>query len=162
MADNNTAPEGNFAAGKVIPGSAGDGDVTNQGFGTRHRALTIPEPGVGGVFADEVQQHFYAALASLPVPVSQPPGDAQADTWVTFNEIAADARTAGNAVTRICHLVQLHAWSHCDNDDHRVAFFAAIELLKAAGVRVFSWGPDDYEQDTGIHHIACTCEWWQR
>ena len=44
----------------------------------------------------------------------------------------------------------------------RVAFFMALELLNAAGVRVFSWGPDEYEQDTGIHHIACTCEWWQR
>lgn len=111
---------------------------------------------------DLVQQHFMAALQDLPVPVSQPPGDAKAETWVTFNEISADARTAGNAVTRVRHLVQLHAWTHSEDDEHRTAFFMAIELLKAAGVRVFSWGPDDYEQDTGIHHIACTCEWWQR
>lgn len=111
---------------------------------------------------DVVQQHFFEALKDMPVPVSQPPGDAQAETWITFNEIAADTRTAGSVVTRVRHLVQLHAWTHSENDDHRTAFFMAIELLKAAGVRVFGWGPDDYERDTGIHHIACTCEWWQR
>ena len=141
------------------------------------------------MFCDLVQQHFTAALqdkvilpkaklsrpegrdgsgqiedldfAAVAVPVSQPPGDAQAETWITFNEIAADSKTAGNAATRMRHLVQLHAWTHSDDDEHRTAFFMAIELLKAAGVRVFSWGADDYEQDTGIHHIACTCEWWQ-
>lgn len=111
---------------------------------------------------DIVQQHFMAALRDLPVPVSQPPGDAAAMTWVTFNEVGADGRTASNTVQRMRHLVQLHAWTHSQDDEHRVAFFMAIELLKAAGVRVFSWGADEYEQDTGIHHIACTCEWWQR
>ena len=111
---------------------------------------------------DVVQQHFMAALADMPVPVSQPPGDAQAETWITFNEISADGMTASNDVRRLRHLVQLHAWTHSEDDEHRAAFFMAIELLKAAGVRVFGWGPDDYGQDTGIHHIACTCEWWQR
>ena len=111
---------------------------------------------------DRVQQFFYGILKDLPVPVSQPPGDAQAETWVTFNEIAGDGMTASNATRRVRHLVQLHAWTRSEDDDHRVAFFMAIELLKEAGVRVFGWGPDDYEQDTGIHHIACTCEWWQR
>ena len=111
---------------------------------------------------DIVQQHFYDALKDLSVPVSQPPGDAQVETWVTFNEISADGRTAGNDVTRLRHLVQLHAWTRSDDDAHRAVFFEAIGLLRAAGVRVFGWGPDDYEQDTGIHHIACTCEWWQK
>ena len=111
---------------------------------------------------DVVQQHFYAALQDLPVPVSQPPGDAGAETWVTFNEVSADGRSASNEVRRVRHLVQLLAWTHAQDDEHRTAFFMAIELLKDAGVRVFGWGPDDYEQDTGIHHIACTCEWWQK
>lgn len=34
--------------------------------------------------ADAVQQHFTAALKDMPVPVSQPPGDAEATTWLTF------------------------------------------------------------------------------
>ena len=111
---------------------------------------------------DVVQQFFYGALKDMPVPVSQPPGDSEAETWITFNEVSADSRTASNGVQRVRHLVQLHGWSHSQDDDHRVAFFMAIELLKAAGVRVFGYGMDEYEQDTGIHHIACTCEWWQK
>ena len=111
---------------------------------------------------DVVQQHFMSALEGLSVPVSQPPGDSEAETWVTFNEVSADVRTASNGVQRVRHLVQLHGWSHSENDAHRAAFFEAIRLLKAAGVRVFGYEADDYEQDTGIHHIACTCEWWQK
>ena len=111
---------------------------------------------------DSVQEFFAAALAALPYPVSQPPGDAAADTYITFNEAAGIGRTAGNTATRVRHLVQLHAWTRLENGEHRVAFFAAIEALKAAGVRVYSWGPDLYENDTGIRHISCTCSWWQR
>lgn len=110
---------------------------------------------------DRVQQFFYGVLKDLPVPVSQPPGNAQAETWVTFNEIAADGLTASGETQRVRHMVQLHAWTRSEDDDHRVAFMMAIELLKAAGVRVYGWGADDYEQDTGIHHIATTCVWWQ-
>ena len=54
---------------------------------------------------DRVQQFFYGVLKDLPVPVSQPPGDAQAETWVTFNEIAGDGMTASNATQRGRHLV---------------------------------------------------------
>ena len=110
---------------------------------------------------DAVQQFFTSALATLPYPVSQPPGDAEAETYVVFNEVSARAQTASNDAQRVRHLVQLHAFSRAEDDEHRQAFFAALALLKEAGVRVFSWGPDDYETDTGIHHIACTCSWWQ-
>lgn len=110
---------------------------------------------------DRVQQFFTAVLSDLPWPVSQPPGDSSAETYIVFQEVSGSALLAGNTATRIRHLVQLHAFSHSQNDDHRAAFFAALARLKAAGVRVYSWGIDDYEQDTGIHHIACTCTWWQ-
>ena len=110
---------------------------------------------------DAVQQFFTRALEALPYPVSQPPGEADAETYVVFHEAAGSAWTASNDAARVRHLVQLHAFSHADDDEHRKAFFAALALLKAAGVRVYSWGLDDYENDTGIHHIACTCTWWQ-
>ena len=115
---------------------------------------------------DAVQQVFMAALRQLEVngqriPVCQVPGGAGERTWVSFNEAAGFGSTASNEVQRIRHLVQLHAFSHGEDDEHRVAFFAAIQLLKAAGVRIFAWGPDEYEKDTGISHIACTCSWWQ-
>lgn len=122
----------------------------------------MEEPQIPGLMAQDVVQQFFAsALAGLPWPVSQPPGDAEAETYITFQEISGSAYQASNAATRLRHLVQLHAFTHSPNDDHRAAFFAAIQRLKAAGVRVYSWGPDDYEKDTGIHHIACTCSWWQ-
>lgn len=116
--------------------------------------------------SDIVQQHFMRALSALEIngvriPVCQVPGGAGEKTWVSFNEASGFGMTAGNQVQRIRHLVQLHAFSHSEDDEHRAAFFAAIQLLKAAGVRIFSWGPDEYEKDTGISHIACTCTWWQ-
>lgn len=111
---------------------------------------------------DKVQQFFTAALSGLPWPVSQPPGDADAETYITFQEIGGSLYQASGTPTRVRHMVQLHAFTHSADDAHRTAFFAALDRLKAAGVRVYSWGLDDYEKDTGIHHIACTCVWWQR
>ena len=111
---------------------------------------------------DVVQQFFTRALEGLPYPYSQPPGDAEAATYVVFNEVGATAYTAGNDATRARHLVQLHAFTHSDNDEHRAAFFAALAKLRKAGVRVYSYGADEYEKDTGMHHIACTLTWWQQ
>ncbi len=110
---------------------------------------------------DVVQQFFTKALEGLGYPVSQPPGDAGAETYVIFQEVSGSSYLAGNAVQRVRHLVQLHAYTHSEHDEHRTAFFAALAMLKKAGVRVFSWGPDVYEHETGMHHIACTCTWWQ-
>lgn len=111
---------------------------------------------------DIVQQFITSALEGLPYPYSQPPGFADAETYVTFFEVQGSGRTASNVVTRIRHLIQLHAWTHSDTDEHRAAFFAALAKLRRAGVKVFSWGPDEYEKDTGLHHIACTLTWWER
>lgn len=110
---------------------------------------------------DIVQQFFTRALEGLPYPYGQPPGDADAETYVTFQEVSGSGYTASNEAQRVRHLVQLHAFTHSANDDHRAAFFAALALLKKAGVRVYSWGPDEEEKDTGMHHIACTLTWWQ-
>lgn len=110
---------------------------------------------------DIVQQFFTKALADMPYPVSQPPGHAQAETYVVFNEVSGDGLLASNGIQRLRHLVQLHAYTHSDNDEHRAAFLMALAKLKKAGVRVYGWGPDEYEQDTGMHHISCTCSWWQ-
>ena len=113
-------------------------------------------------FQDIVQQHFMAALSRLPWPVSQPPGPAEAETYLTYNEVGGYGHEASDETQRIRHLVQLHAFTRSEDDDHRTAFFAALLELRKAGVRVYSWGPDQYETDTGIRHIACTCVWWQR
>ena len=110
---------------------------------------------------DIVQQFFTSVLADMPYPVSQPPGHGSAETYVVFNEVDGSGTMASNDIQRLRHLVQLHAYTRSDNDEHRAAFFMALAKLKKAGVRVYGWGPDEYEQDTGKHHIACTCTWWQ-
>ena len=110
---------------------------------------------------DIVQEFFTLALRGLPYPYSQPPGEAEAETYVTFNTAGGSGYLASNTVNRVRHLVQLHAFTQSDYDEHRAAFFAALAKLRRAGVRVYSWGPDDYEKDTGKHHISCTCIWWQ-
>lgn len=110
---------------------------------------------------DKLEAFLMAALHSLPYPVSQPPGGAENETYVTFNEASgAPAEHASNTPTRVKHLVQLHAFSHREDGAHRRAFFAAMLLLEKAGARVQSWGPDDYEKDTGIHHMAATFAVW--
>lgn len=110
---------------------------------------------------DGVQQMMAQALSSLPWPVSQPPGNLEAETYLTFSEVRGSLYRASNRTARIHHLVQVHAWTKSGEDRHRTALFEALELLQAAGAVVVSWGPDEYERDTGISHIACTVAWNQ-
>lgn len=110
---------------------------------------------------DRVAAFFHDALAGIPWPCSRPPGLAENETYVTYAPVSATAHMGSNQAQRLRHLVQLHAYSRGQNDEHRAAFFSALSALKAQGVRVYSWGPDEYEADTGLHHIACTCTWWQ-
>lgn len=108
-----------------------------------------------------MEEFIQATLAPLGYPVSQTPGNAKAETWLTWNTVNGREYLAGNDPTRIRHTFQVHAWTHGVGSEHRQAFFSAIDALKAAGVRVFSWGMDEREPDTGICHIACTCMWNQ-
>ena len=111
---------------------------------------------------DRVETFIQATLTPLGVPVSQTPGDASAETWLTWNTVSGRGLTASDTATRVRHTFQLHAWTHGVASEHREVFFRAIDALKAAGVRVFSWGMDEREIETGISHIACTCIWNQR
>ena len=62
---------------------------------------------------DKLEAFMMAALSALPYQVSQPPGGAENETYVTFNEASgAPAEHASNAPTRTKHLVQLYAFSH--------------------------------------------------
>ena len=108
----------------------------------------------------DVNEYFYGILSQLPWPVSRTPAGGENETYLTFNETSGTLiESSGNEPQRLRCLVQVHAFSHRSDDTHRKAFFQAIALLRQNGVRVYSWGPDQYEDDTGIHHIAATCEW---
>lgn len=107
----------------------------------------------------DIEELMDSVLASVTYPCSQPPGYADEDTYLTWNETYCGSLTkASNAGTRIRHLVQIHGWSHLADSSHRAALKEAVQAVMDAGHRVIHWGPDDYEEDTGIHHIACTCE----
>lgn len=108
----------------------------------------------------DVNEFFYSILSGLPWPVSRNPAGGENETYLTFNEVSGSlVEASSNEPQRRRHLVQLHAFSHRNDDTHRRAFFQGVDLLRKNGVRIFSWGPDQYETDTGIHHIAATCEW---
>ena len=50
---------------------------------------------------DKLEAFMMAALSALPYQVSQPPGGAENETYVTFNEASgAPAEHASNAPTR--------------------------------------------------------------
>lgn len=110
----------------------------------------------------DVDAKFFAVLKPLPCVVSKPPGEKTEDTYVTYHEVLGNHEAfAGNRALRSYHMVQVHAFSRLDDGTHRTIFDQAIALLNAAGIRVRSWGPDTYETDTKIFHIAATCEWRQ-
>ena len=84
------------------------------------------------------------------------------DTTIPHEVLGEYEAHASNQAQRLYHMVQLHVFSKRDDGTHRALFFRAIDALRAAGVRVRSYGPDDYETTTGYHHIAATCEWVEK
>lgn len=109
---------------------------------------------------DEV---FQSALAPLGYPVSQQPAGGEHETYLTFNEVLGGFTAyASNEPHRLRHTVQAHVFSKRDDGAHRDILLAAIRALRRAGVRVYTYGPDMYEDDTGYHHIAATCEWVEK
>lgn len=106
---------------------------------------------------------FQATLLPLGYPVSGQPAGGQHETYLTFNEVRADfIAHASNEARRLRHTVQVHVFSRRDDGAHRDIMRSAIRALRKAGVRVYSYGPDMYETDTGYHHLAATCEWTEK
>lgn len=106
---------------------------------------------------------FCTALLPLDCPVSKQPAGGQNETYVTFNEVlGAFSGYASNQPHRITHTVQVHVFSRRDDGTHETLMRQAIALLRESGVCVYSFGPAMYEQETGYHHIAATCEWVEK
>lgn len=99
------------------------------------------------------------ALSSLGVPVSQEPAGGKNETYITFNQVyGAFVRYRSNRPGRVRHQVQVHVFSRRDDGTHRALMGKAIQVLAAAGVIIVSWGPDEFEDETGYNHIAITTE----
>ena len=99
---------------------------------------------------------LYGIMSALPCPVSQTPGQG-GESYCVYNLIDGRFRAhASNEPGRVQHMAQVHLFSTKDDGTHLDLMNQAIGLLKAAGVRVFGWGPDLYEADTLRHHTAIT------
>lgn len=110
-----------------------------------------------------MEELYQSTLSALGVPVSQPPAGGQYETYIVFNETYGEYDAhASNRARRLYHQVQLHVYSKRDDGTHRDLFFRAVDLLRDAGIRIRSYGPDDYEQETGLHHIAATTEYVEK
>lgn len=102
-----------------------------------------------------VFQAFDAALSATPYPVTQRPVKGDAPVYLTFWEIMGHPTAhASNRAQRITHTVQVDIFA-------RQAVAPELDVVRkaltAAGIRVGSWGPADYESDTGWHHMPITC-----
>ena len=105
-------------------------------------------------------QFFQATLLPLPCPVSKEPAGGKHETYATFNEVLGTfTGYASNQPSRLHHTVQVHVFSKCDDGTHQIIFNKAIAMLRAAGVRVYSYGHALSQSTPGYHHIAATCEW---
>lgn len=108
-------------------------------------------------------EHFKTALDPLGCPVSKEPAGGQHETYAAFNEVLGTfTGYASNQPHRLHHMVQIHVYSKRDDGTHETLFHKAIRLLRVAGVRVYSYGPNLYDNNTGYHHIAATCEWTEK
>lgn len=98
---------------------------------------------------------FQVALESTPYPVTQIPVKGDAPVYLSFFEVLGrpDAY-ASNKARRVIHTMQVDIWGRQAIGPE---FPAVAKALRAAGVRVASWGPADYEQDTRWHHLPITC-----
>ena len=107
----------------------------------------------------EIGELFYSTLSALPCHVSTVPAGGKHMTYATFNLAYGKYQNyASNEPHRTYHMVQVHVFSLEHDGTHRALMYQAIELLRAVGVKVRSWGPDEYEADTRYYHIAVTCE----
>jgi len=98
---------------------------------------------------------FQTALESTPYPVTQIPVKGDAPVYLSFFEVLGhpDAYASGEA-QRVTHTMQVDIWGRQAIGPELPA---VVKALRAAGVRVGSWGPADYETDTRWHHLPITC-----
>lgn len=104
-------------------------------------------------------EKLLSALSTLACPVSQAPGQG-GESYCVYKLVEGRyTGYASNEPTRTQHIAQVHIYSKSDAGVHRTLMSAAIVLLRGARIRVFAWGPDDYEAETNTHHIAITVVW---
>ena len=106
-----------------------------------------------------VNEVITQALSTLPYERSRPPAKAKAQTYVSWFEVTdSTGFQASNRALRTVYLMQVDIYSKKPLTDQPDCVKAA---LRAAGLKIDSAGPEDYEEDTGYHHLPIRC-WWAR
>lgn len=104
-----------------------------------------------------VHEVINAALASLPYEISRPPARGSEQTYVSWFEV--DSHTvyqASNDRLRTEYLMQVDIYTRLpliEQPDN------VRDALRAAGLKIDHSGPEDYEDDTGYHHLPIRCRW---
>lgn len=104
-----------------------------------------------------VHEVINAALASLPYEISRPPAKGSEQTYVSWFEV--DSHTAYQASgerLRTEYLMQVDVYTKLPLVEQPDA---VRDALRAAGLKIDHSGPEDYEEDTGYHHLPIRCRW---
>lgn len=108
-----------------------------------------------------MEEKYKSILSRLPCPVSKLPAGGENETYVTFNQVYGNFSVySSNKPRRARHMVQVHVFTRREDGYHLTLMDQAVVLLLGEGVRIVSWGPDEYEEDTRYHHIAITTEFY--
>ena len=107
----------------------------------------------------DVNEVIRTALSGLPCPASREPAAGAAEQYVSWFEVSATPTVhASNAAQRIVHVVQVDIYS---KPHYHMLLAEVLLALKGAGLTVSEWGPEDYEEDTGYHHMPISVGWAQ-
>lgn len=94
------------------------------------------------------------ALAPLPYPARQAPADEGEATYLSYFLVVATPMRASGGIRRMRCVMQVDIWSMRAIVEELTYVRRALE---DAGIRIQSWGPAAYEDDTGRHHMPVTC-----
>jgi len=102
-----------------------------------------------------VKEVFHTALKATPYPVTQPPVKGDKPVYLAFFEVLAQPTSyASNRPQHIRHTMQVDIYARQQVGPE---LDVVVKALRAAGIHVDSWGPEDYETDTRWHHLPITC-----
>lgn len=107
-----------------------------------------------------VNEVIKQALDSLPYEKCRPPAKAKAKTYVSWFQVErSTGYQAGNRPLRTVYLMQIDIYSKIPLTDQTDR---VIQALKAAGLKIDHCAAEDYEEDTGYHHLPIRCWWAQQ
>lgn len=98
------------------------------------------------------------ALSPLTCPHGHAPVKARPDTYVSWFEVLAQVSLdASDKPRRIEHMLQVDIYSRGATE---ALTDTVLQLLKAGGFRMASYGPEDYEDDTRYRHMPITVRYY--